>query len=335
MTPRISGAVDAPIGVLLMAYGTPETPDQVEPYFTHIRGGRPPSAESVARLRQRYELIGGRTPLLDITNELGTALERELNAAAIGPTYRVYVGMKHWRPFIGDVVPRIAADGVGELIAVALAPHYSRISIGGYRTALVEALTAITDPPRLRFVESWHLQPQFIEFTAARVAAAMEDFPPAGNAKRDGSVVTMFSAHSLPTRIREWGDPYEAQLRESCAAVADRARLRDWRFVWQSAGHTDEPWLGPDILDYLDTLHGAGVRRVLSVPIGFVSDHLEVMYDIDYEARRKADSLGMTLRRTRMPNTEPGFVRVLASVVAAAPPETAADTAHAAASSAY
>jgi protoporphyrin/coproporphyrin ferrochelatase len=332
VTPRTSGAVDAPIGVLLMAYGTPETPDQVEQYLTHIRGGRAPSAESVARLRQRYELVGGRTPLLDITNELRAALERELNAAAVGPTYRVYVGMKHWRPFIGDVVPRIAADGVGELIAVALAPHYSRISLGGYRSALTEALAAMTDPPRVRFIDSWHVHPQFIEFTAARVAAALADFPAAANGKRDGDVLTVFSAHSLPTRIREWDDPYEAQLHESCAAVAERADIREWRFAWQSAGHTGEPWLGPDILDYLDTLHDEGVRRVLSVPIGFVSDHLEIMYDIDYEARRKADSLGMTLRRTRMPNAHPGFVRVLTSVVAAAPPVAAAETAHAAAS---
>jgi ferrochelatase len=343
VTARTSGAViaaegganNAPVGVLLMAYGTPETPDQVEPYFTHIRGGRAPSAESVARLRQRYELVGGRTPLLDITNELRDALERELNAAAVGPTYRVYVGMKHWRPFIGDVVPRIAADGVGELIAVALAPHYSRISIGGYRSALGEALAAITDPPRLRFIESWHLHPQFIEFTAGRVAAALSDFPRSGNGKREAGVVTVFSAHSLPARIREWKDPYEAQLGESCAAVAERARVRGWRFAWQSAGLTGEPWLGPDIVDYLDTLHGEGVRRVLSVPIGFVSDHLEIMYDIDYEARRKAESLGMTLRRTRMPNADPGFVRVLASVVAAAPPAAAAETAHVAASSGH
>jgi ferrochelatase len=303
-----------------MAYGTPETPDQVEPYFTHIRGGRAPSAESVERLRQRYELIGGRTPLLAITNDVRDALERELNAAAIGPTYRVYAGMKHWHPFIADVVPQIAADGVGELIAVVLAPHYSRISIGGYRTALGTALAALADPPRLRFVDSWHLDPHFVDFTADRVATALADFPPAANPKVAGGVVTVFSAHSLPARIREWDDPYERQLRESCAAVADRAGVRDWRFAWQSAGHTGEAWLGPDIVDFLETLQAEGVRRVLSVPIGFVSDHLEIMYDIDYEARRKAEALGMTLRRTRMPNADPAFVRVLASVVASAPP---------------
>ena len=329
-----AGANDMPVGVLLMAYGTPETPDQVESYFTHIRGGRAPSAASVARLRRRYELVGGRTPLLEITTEVRNALERELNAAPVGPTYRVYVGMKHWRPFIGDVVPRMIADGIGELIAVALAPHYSRISIGGYRAALSDALVALTDPPKVRFVESWHLHPLFVEFTAARVTAAVADFPPA-QSKSDGDVVTLFSAHSLPARIREWDDPYEAQLRESCAAVAERAGVRDWRFAWQSAGQTGEPWLGPDILDYLETLHAEGARRVLSVPIGFVSDHLEIMYDIDYEARRKAESLGMTLRRTRMPNADPAFVRVLASVVATAPPSSAAEAAGAAASSGH
>jgi ferrochelatase len=314
VSPRRSGATEAPVGVLLMAYGTPETPDQVAPYFTHIRGGRAPSPESVERLRQRYELVGGRTPLLEITTAVRDALERELNAAPIGPTYRVYVGMKHWHPFIGDVVPLVAADGVNELIAVALAPHYSRISIGGYHSALGEALAALPDPPKLRFIEHWHGSPEFLDFTAGRVAAAMAEYPDGG-----GDVVALFSAHSLPERIRTWGDPYEAQLLESCAAVAERAKVRTWRFAWQSAGHTGEPWLGPDIVDYLETLHGEGVRRVLSVPIGFVSDHLEIMYDIDYEARRKAESLGMTLRRTRMPNADPAFVRVLASVVAAAP----------------
>jgi protoporphyrin/coproporphyrin ferrochelatase len=334
-TGRSSGSVDATVGVLLMAYGTPETPDQVEPYFTHIRGGRVPSPESVARLRHRYELVGGRTPLLDITNELRSALERELNAAPIGPSYRVYVGMKHWHPFIGDVVPRIGADNIRELVAVALAPHYSRISIGGYRSALGNALALLTEPPTLQFVDSWHVNSQFIEFTAARVAAALSDFPAPANAKTDGEIVVMFSAHSLPARIREWNDPYEAQLLESCAAVASRAGVRDWRFAWQSAGQTGEPWLGPDIVDYLETLHADGVRRVLSVPIGFVSDHLEVMYDIDYEARRKAESLGMTLRRTRMPNADPAFVRVLSSVVGAAPTVAAAAAPHAAASSGH
>ena len=299
-------------GVLLMAYGTPEGPEQVEAYYTHIRGGRTPSPEAVQRLQRRYEIVGGRTPLLEITSGVRDALERELNAHADGARYRVYVGMKHWHPFIGDVVPRIVADGISELTAVALAPHYSRISIGGYRKALDEAAAAHPGAMTVQFVDSWHLHPRFIALIAERVTEARAQWP----MSERGKVVTVFSAHSLPERIREWNDPYERQLLESCRAVAQRAGIDNWRFAWQSAGETGEPWLGPDICDVIEALHADGARDVLSVPIGFVSDHLEILFDIDYEAKRKAESLGMTLRRTRMPNVDPAFVRVLSSVVA-------------------
>lgn len=303
---------DAPTGILLMAYGTPDTPDDVEPYFTHIRGGRTPSPEAVAHLRHRYELIGGRTPLMDVTLEVRTRLEEHLTNA--GGDYRVFVGMKHWHPYIGDVMPRLAADGIERVIAIVLAPHYSRLSIGGYRRAVDEALARLDRPVDVTFVESWHLQPEFISLIADRVRAGLASF----DGVRPDEVLTVFSAHSLPVRIREWNDPYEAQLLESCVAVASEARLADWRFAWQSAGSTGEPWLCPDIVEYLETLHGEGVRRVLSVPIGFVCDHLEVQYDIDYEARRKADELGMTLRRTPMPNATREFIETLAAVVARA-----------------
>ena len=295
-----------------MAYGTPENPDQVEPYFTHIRGGRAPTPEAVERLKGRYRMVGGRTPLLDITHEVREELERELSARDGNGGYRVFVGMKHWHPFIGEVVPRIARHGITDLVAIPLAPHYSRISIGGYRTAVDEALAAAGADITLRFVDSWHLNPLFLELVATRVRHALATWPVAAE------IVTVFSAHSLPARIREWDDPYERQLLESCRAVARLAGIDNWRFAWQSAGETGEPWLGPDIVEMLDTLHGEGVRHVLSVPIGFVCDHLEVLYDIDYEARRRADALGMTLRRTRMPNADPDFVKTLASVVAAA-----------------
>lgn len=299
-------------GVLLMAYGTPESPDHVAAYFTHIRGGRAPSDEAVHRLQRRYQLVGGRTPLLDITNGVRDALERELNAR--GNAHRVYVGMKHWHPFIGDVVPRMAADGVTEAVALALAPHYSRLSIGGYRQALDAALVGMAHPPSVRFINSWHVHDGFIDLIAERVIEALDLWAVSPRAQ----VITVFSAHSLPERIREWDDPYEQQLLESCRAVAERAGITNWRLAWQSAGETGETWLGPDICDALETIHAAGSRDVLSVPIGFVSDHLEILYDIDYEAQRKAASLGMTLRRTRMPNVDPAFVNVLASVVTGA-----------------
>jgi ferrochelatase len=302
-----------PTGILLLAYGSPETPDQVEPYFRHIRGGRAPSAEAVENLQERYALIGGRTPLLSITTETGRELQAALDARSPGE-YRTYVAMKHWHPFIGDVVPRIAADGVRRVVAVVLAPHYSRMSVGGYRKYVEDSIAKLDTPIELTFVESWYLQPEFIALIADRARVGLAAFPPG---ERDSTCV-VFSAHSLPVRIRTWDDPYEAQLRASCEAVAREAQLGQWRFAWQSAGHTGEPWLGPDIVDYLETLHAEGVRTVLSVPIGFVCDHLEVLFDVDHEAMDKAESLGMTLRRTRMPNATPDFIAVLDAIVAEA-----------------
>jgi ferrochelatase len=301
----------APIGILLMAYGTPETPDQVEAYFTHIRGGRVPSPESVAHLRHRYELVGGRTPLTAITERTCAALARELDAAAPG-RYRVYAGMKHWHPYIGDVLKTMAAAGVERIIAIALAPHYSRLSIGGYRRALEDGVAALGDPFALTMVEEWHLQPEYLELIAENIRAARAQFVPEERA----TILTVFSAHSLPERIRTWRDPYESQLLASSAAVAARLGLADWRFAWQSAGNTGEPWIGPDILDYLETLRAEGVTTVLQVPIGFVAEHLEILFDIDHEARRRAQALGMHLERTAMPNATPPFIGTLAAIVA-------------------
>ena len=313
----------APTGILLLAYGSPETPDHVEPYFRHIRGGRAPSPEAVADLRRRYEVIGGRTPLRAITTETATALQAVLDARAPGE-YRTYVAMKHWHPYIGDVIPRMAADGVRRVVAIVLAPHYSRMSVGGYRQYVEEAIAKLDAPMELTFIESWHLEPAFLALMAGRVREGLASIPESD--RNDACVV--FSAHSLPVRIRTWDDPYEAQLLASSDAVAREIGLQTWRFAWQSAGHTGEPWLGPDIVDYLETLHGEGVRNVLSVPIGFVCDHLEVLYDIDHEAADKAAALGIALRRTRMPNATPELIAVLDRLVAgadhAAPVQSAA-----------
>lgn len=306
----------APIGVLLMAYGSPETPDQVEAYFTHIRGGRVPSPESVAHLQHRYELVGGKTPLLAITEATRAALERQLNDGS-DTAYRVYAGMKHWHPYIADVLAKMAADGIREFVAIALAPHYSRISIGGYRRAVEEGAAALGNPfASITMVESWYLQPEYLDLMAEHIRAARAQFAPEG---RD-AILTVFSAHSLPERIRTWDDPYESQLLATSAAVAERLGLDDWRFAWQSEGNTGEPWIGPDIVDYLETLHDEGITTVLQVPIGFVAEHLEILFDIDYEAKNKARELGMRLERTAMPNATPGFIRTLAAIVAANDP---------------
>jgi len=308
--------MSTPTGVLLLAYGSPETPDQVEPYFRHIRGGRTPSPEAVEHLRHRYELIGGRTPLLAITTDTARGLQAALDQRAPGE-YRTYVAMKHWHPYIADIIPRLAADGIRRVIAIVLAPHYSRMSVGGYRQYVEQTIANLDAPMELTFVETWHMQPEFLELMSARVREGLTRFP------RGEDVCVLFSAHSLPVRIRTWDDPYEAQLNASCVAVARHAQLRDWRFAWQSAGGTGEPWLGPDIVDYLHVLHSEGVRNVLSVPIGFVCEHLEVLYDIDHEAAQKAAALGMTLHRTRMPNATPEFIAVLDALVAEAEPTAA------------
>lgn len=303
---------DSRRAVLLMAYGTPETPEQVEPYYTHIRGGRTPSAEAVARLRDKYERVGGATPLLAITRDTATALERAL--AQAGTPHRVYVGMKHWHPYIAEVLQTMARDGVESFTAIALAPHYSRMSIGGYRKYIEEGAAAAGRDFDVTFVERWHDRPEFVEMMAQLVRDGLTQF----DATVRDDVAVVFSAHSLPERIRTWNDPYESELLESSRRVAETIGIRDWRFAWQSAGETADPWIGPDILDYLETLKGEGVRSVLQVPIGFVAEHLEILWDIDYEAKTKAAELGMTLHRTALPNASPPLVRAVAAAILAA-----------------
>lgn len=298
---------DAPTGIFLLAYGTPDTLDDVGPYFTHIRGGRTPSPEAIEHLKERYAMLGGRTPLTDITNETARALEARLNGE--GGDYRAYVGMKHWHPYIVDVMPRIAADGVRKLIAIVLAPHYSSFSVAGYRKYVEQGQEKLGHPFDITFVQQWHLHPKFVEMIAGRVREQLDAFAPGEEP------TVLFSAHSLPARIRDAGDPYEQQLLASCEAVARAMGLATWRFAWQSAGGTSEPWLGPDILEYLETMRAEGITRVVSCPIGFVSDHLEVQFDIDHEAQQKARELGMELRRTRMPNATPELIAVLAAIV--------------------
>jgi ferrochelatase len=298
-----------PTGILVLAYGTPETLDDVEPYYTHIRGGRKPSPEQLADLVYRYEKVGGQTPLYELTKGVADQLRERLDREFPGQ-YKVYLGMKHWHPFIKDVVPQIAADGLRDVVGVVLAPHYSRYSLEGYRTYTQKALEPLGNPFSFHFVEHWHDHPLFRALIADRIRAALAEFP----AEAQGQVTVLFSAHSLPEKIVAQGDPYVDQLRESAAGISHMLGLADHRFCFQSAAPTPEPWLGPDIVDYLQTLHDEGVRYVLSVPFGFVAEHLEVLWDIDTEAQAKAHELGMTLRRIRMPNADPEFVELIRAV---------------------
>jgi ferrochelatase len=253
--------------------------------------------------------VGGRTPLKDLTEAVADGVQQRLDASDPG-SYQVFVGMKHWHPFIGETVPQILAAGIRDVTAVVLAPHYSRYSLEGYRKYIKQALEGAEQPFALRFVEQWHDQPGFRHLIAARIEEALGAWPEAER----GAVMVLFSAHSLPEKIVGMGDPYPEQLHESAAGIATLLGLPDYRFCYQSAGMTGEPWLGPDILEYLDELHAEGVRHVLSVPFGFVAEHLEVLWDIDTEAEQKAAELGMTIRRIRMPNADPEFVDLIAAI---------------------
>lgn len=294
--------------LLLLAYGSPETPEHVVPYFTHIRGGRPPSPESADHLRHRYEAVGGRTPLTALTEAVRAGVAEGLQARGIAVP--VYVGMKHWTPWIAEAVEAMAKEGIERVVCVVLAPHYSRFSVGGYQRYLFEAFNRLGVTMTVDFVEQWHDRPEFVEVMAGLVREGLARTP--GNP--DDEVAVVYSAHSLPERIRTWGDPYEEQLEASARLVSERVGLPGYRRAWQSAGSTGEPWIGPDILDYLETLQAEGVRRVLQCPIGFVCDHLEILYDLDIEATQKSAELGIAYARTPLPNARPEFVQALTAI---------------------
>ncbi|TML76240.1 MAG: ferrochelatase [Actinobacteria bacterium] len=276
-----------------MAYGSPERLSDVPAYYADVRGGRPVAPEDLADLVERYRRLGieDSSPLNAITEETRAALEDELELP-------VFTGMKHWKPRIADAAQSALAAGAGEVVGLVLAPHYSALSIAGYREQLERALAGRAE---LRFVESWHDEPGFVELLADRV--------------RGADAHAVFTAHSLPARILELGDPYKAQLLETSRLVAESAGLHEWSFSFQSESPTGEPWLGPDILDHLESLRRQGVERVLVCPVGFVSDHLEIRWDLDVEAQEKAAELGLRLERIEMPNADPVFVRTLAGIV--------------------
>ena len=278
--------------VVLMAYGSPDRLEDVPDYYADIRGGRPISPERLEELVERYRRLGieERNPLNEITEQTRAALEEALRMP-------VYTGMRHWRPRIAEAAQRALAGGARTIVGLVLAPHYSGMSIGTYRRLLEEA---VGDRAEVVFVERWGTEPGYVGLLADRVR---------------GAAHVVFTAHSLPERILAQGDPYRDELLESSRLVAERAGVSDWSFSFQSASPTGEPWLGPDIVEHLEDLHERGVRDVMVCPIGFVSDHLEVRWDIDTEAQEKAAELGMSLRRIEMPNADPAFVAVLKTLV--------------------
>jgi ferrochelatase len=299
------------IGVLVMSYGTPESLDQVEAYYTHIRRGRPPTPEQLKDLTDRYEaIVGGFFPLRENTNKQVKAFEERLNADHPNLSFICYQGLKHASPYIEDGVEQMVKDGITQAVGIVLAPHYSSMSVGGYIKRAQDKAGELG--LSIQFVHSYHLHPQLINALSQRVNESLQRFE--GTPKNDVRIV--FTAHSLPEKILESGDPYPEQLLETARAIAAQTGVDNWQFGWQSAGRTGVPWLGPDILDILHTVvKEEQVEHVLVCPIGFVSDHLEVLYDLDIEAQKVARELGIHLERTASLNTDPLYMETLSDAV--------------------
>jgi ferrochelatase len=292
--------------VILLAYGGPDSLDDIPAYLLDIRGGRHTPQSLIDEITERYQLIGGCSPLLSITRRAAAKLERSVGLP-------VYVGMRHWHPYIRDVVAQMADDGVRHLIAICMAPHYSSMSIGAYRARLDEAVAATGQEIEVDFVDSWHTQPDYLEGIAANVRETMARFP----ADTRDHVKVIFTAHSLPASILERGDPYPDQLAETSRLLAGRLELPEerWTFSYQSAAQTGTPWLGPQIEELVVELAEEGEKSLLVAPIGFIADHVEVLYDIDIGVQEIARSHGVRLERTPMLNDSPALVAALASLV--------------------
>ena len=299
-----------PTAILLMAMGGPDSLDNVEPYLMDVRGGRPTPPELVEEIRSRYRATGGKSPVLGITREVAKKLEQRLNGPG-GERYRVYVGLRHWRPYIKDAYAELMDDFPERVIGLCMAPQYSSMTIGAYMKKVEEARTALGSNIPISYVQSWHQHPKLISAIVDNIHLGLQKFP----VDVRGTVPLLFTAHSLPERILAMKDPYPEEVRATMQAVCARLGNVTARFAYQSQGRTSEPWLGPAVEDVVDELHAEGRRQVLVVPIGFISDHLEVLYDIDIELKQRANANGMQLERIPMLNASPALIETLASVV--------------------
>ena len=302
------------IGVLVMAYGTPGVPEEIQAFYTDVRHGRPPSAEQLSNLVARYEAIGGTSPLKRRTAEQVAGIQHQLDLRAPNQ-FICTLGNKHSDPRIENGVEALAAEGVRRLVGLVLAPHYSCGSVGEYVVRTRERAEQLG--MSTGFVEHWHDNPVLIQLLADKVLRALESLGPDGErARSEGELLLLVTAHSLPVRVVTDGDPYADQLRETAELLAHGSGLERFDIGWQSAGRTPEPWLGPDILERLRTLPDEAVRAVVVCPAGFTSDHLEVMYDLDIEASRVAAEMNLGFARTSSLNAEPRLCAALADLVA-------------------
>ncbi|WP_100330537.1 ferrochelatase [Bacillus xiapuensis] len=299
------------MGLLVMAYGTPYKEEDIERYYTHIRRGRKPSPEMLEDLRSRYEAIGGISPLAAITRKQGEKLEQYLNATQEDIEFKMYLGLKHIEPFIEDAVQQMKADGMEQAVSIVLAPHFSTFSVKSYNGRAKEEAKRLGGP-EIAAVESWYKNPKFINYWAEKVRETVASMPEA----EQESYVLIVSAHSLPEKIIQMNDPYPGQLKETADLIAARAGVKNYEIGWQSAGNTPDPWIGPDVQDLTRELHAReGYKAFIYVPAGFVSDHLEVLYDNDYECKAVTKEIGASYYRPEMPNAQPEFIEALANVI--------------------
>ena len=297
-----------------MAMGGPDSLEAVGPYLNDVRGGRPTPPELVQEITERYRATGGKSPALAITREVARRLEARLNATG-SARFSVYVGLRHWHPYIRETYQEIVKDGVRRVVGVCMAPQNSQLSVGAYVRKVSEAQTESGVAVRFSYVPNWHTHPVLIRGIAANIREALQKFP----ADARERVALIFTAHSLPERILAAGDPYPGQVRQTVEAVLTALGPLPsgvtWRFAYQSQGRSEEQWLGPTVEATLDELHDLGFRYVLMAPIGFVSDHLEVLYDIDIEFKKRACEKGMRLERIAMLNATPPLIEALQDIV--------------------
>jgi ferrochelatase len=295
--------------VLILAYGSPESVVDMEAYLLDIRGGRPVSKEFVEEFQHRYSLIGGKSPLTELTYEQARQVGLELQQR--GHDWPVYVGMRHWSPWIKDAIGQMHSDGVEEAVAIVMAPHYSRMSIGKYWAKVNEAQEALGSNIRFTLVESWYQQPKFLQAVENHIWGGLQKFSLGVWDK----VKIVFTAHSLPARLIKMGDPYDDQLKDNAKIVAGRLGQIDWMFSYQSAAQTGEPWLGPQLEEVVVDLAKEGYKHMLVAPIGFVCDHVEILYDIDIEAKQIAQEHGIQLERIESMNTTPLFIEAVVDAI--------------------
>ncbi|SMQ66478.1 ferrochelatase [Bacillus sp. OV166] len=299
------------MGLLVMAYGTPYNLDDLERYYTHIRHGRKPTPEMIEELRSRYEAIGGISPLAKITLEQAEKLEEHLNKIQQNIEFKMYLGLKHIQPFIEDAVHQMHADGIEEAVSIVLAPHFSTFSIKSYNGRAQEEAEKLGGL-KIRTIESWYQEPQFIDYWAGKIKKIFDQMPE----EEKADAVLIVSAHSLPEKILQFGDPYPSQLKETADLIAEQAGVKKYVVGWQSAGQTPEPWLGPDVQDLTRDLYKEHhYKAFVYAPVGFVSEHLEVLYDNDYECRKVTEELGVSYYRPEMPNAKEEFIDALSTVV--------------------